>query len=192
MMAQPPAREPSIRTDERPMAFTGEELGAGALRTWILFCALVACGILAAMLWNLPGSTIGSWSEITFQMISAVAIGSGVVALVALLLLPVGLMLTWPIASLLRRVRRLRVHIAVYTLLGGAIGGIYLAVSRAVEAIGAVPSYTILLLTPAVAITVATPLGWWLTARRALRKDVGLLPSGDVDEDAAVEDSATS
>lgn len=188
-----PARrpDPTVRTSDRPMAFSTEEFMNGGLWTWALFCGLVPVGILASMLWSLPSSAGWSWTADDLQVIGFLIMFSGLTAVVALVLMPVGLVLTWPFARLLVRVRSIPIHVVIYTLLGAAIGLLYLAVSGGLGALGVVNTYTILATTPAVAITFAVPLGWWLTARRALRKDAGLLrPRADVD--AIIEDAATA
>lgn len=204
MTSPPPASGPGTRTPEHPMDFSRDELTNGALWTWALFNAIIPLGVLASMLWSLPTSSGWSWSTTGLQIVGFVIIVCGVVALTSLVLMPFGLLAAWPIARLLRRVRAVPLHVSVYTLLGAGIGLLYLAVTGSLGALGAlgeVNSYTILLATPAVAITIATPLGWWLTARRALRKDAGLIRTraavdavaGDAaTEDAAAEDAATS
>ena len=179
----------SIRTPDRPMDFTGDEFMNGALWTWGLFNAVIPMGVLASMLWSLSTSSGWSWTSAGPQTIGYAIIVCGIVVVVSLVLVPLGLALTWPFARLLRRVRPVPVHLLAYTLIGAGIGVLYLAAVGGLSTFGTVNTYTILVATPAVAITIATPLGWWLSARRALRKDRGLLSAG-VDEDAAVEDAA--
>lgn len=190
MTAQPLAPDPSIRTPQRPMAFHSDELLNGGLRTWLLFCGIVPLGIVASMLWALPTAAPPLWTD---WLISgfAVLVISVIVAVVSLVILPFGILVVRPLALALRRVRAMRVHVAAYTALGASFGALYLAVIGTIPSLTEVNSYTILITTPAVAITIATPLGWWLTARRALGKDAGLVRSA-VDGDALVEDAATS
>ncbi|MEV4735029.1 MULTISPECIES: hypothetical protein [unclassified Microbacterium] len=189
MTAQTPAPDASMRTPERPMAFSTDELLNGGLLTWLLFCGLVPVGILASMLWALPSATQPLWSDWLISGLAILVI-SVIVAIVSLVLVPFGILLVRPIALALRRVRAMPVHVTAYTVLGAAIGALYLTVIGTIPSLTEVNTYTILITTPAVAITIATPLGWWLSARRALRKDAGLVRTR-ADEDAVVEDATT-
>ena len=66
--------------------------------------------------------------------------------------------------------RSLGVHLTAYTLLGIAVGGIYLLVAGCWWG-WMRPGLHLFAWAPAVAAAIAVPLGWWWTARRILRRD---------------------
>jgi len=181
---------PTARTAEHPMAFTRDELLAGALTTWVLFLALLPAGLLVAAIAAIPGS-----SGFDLAAVGSLAVGLLVVVvvagIVALLLLPFALLAVWPLAALLRRVRPIAIHLLCYTLIGAGLGYAYLAILGGPDASWFLsPAGAVTFGMPAVAVTLAVPLGWWLTARRALRRDAGLLPRSRrrIDHDAATDD----
>ncbi|WP_372968573.1 hypothetical protein [Microbacterium sp.] len=181
---------PSVRTPEHPMAFTRDELLSGALTTWVLFLALLPAGLLLAAIAAIPGSSgfdLGAVGLLAV-MVLVVVVVAGVVAL---LLLPFVLLAVWPLATALHGVRPIAIHLLCYTLIGAGLGYAYLAIFGGPDASWFLsPAGAVTFGTPAIAVTLAVPLGWWLTARRALRRDAGLLPRSRrrIDHDAATED----
>lgn len=182
--------ESTVRTPEHPMAFTRDELLSGALTTWVLFLALLPAGLLVAAIVAIPGSSgfdLGAFGSAVVGLLVVVVVAG----IVALLLLPFALLAVWPLASARRGVRPIAVHLGCYTLIGAGLGYAYLAILGGPDDSWFLsPAGALTFGMPAIAVTLAVPLGWWLTARRALRRDAGDLPRPRrrIDQDAAAED----
>lgn len=165
------------------MAFSSDDALRGAGTIWVTFLVLLATGVALSIV--IPAA---------FTVPSAAAMGSAVqgaliagfmAAAVALLpaavVMAVGAPIGMLLGSALRRVRSLTVHLIVYTGLGLVIGGAaeYVFTGwRFFEPgwLGYVPSV------PAVAATLAVPLGWWLNARHLLRGDALIASADTADE----------
>ena len=170
----------TLRTPEQPMAFTLDELLRGGLTVWLTFVALLAAavvlfGAIPVLLSDGGLNGIGSFLGLMFIVVIIAGLVSGVVLVFAMIL--VG-----PLARALRRVSSVAMHVAVYTLLGAGIGVLYLTVitggnpasvlnETLLASISAGGSLTLIFYAPALAATIAVPLGWWLTVRRVLRQD---------------------
>ena len=172
---------PSPRTVEEPMAFTRDELIGGALRTWSLFVALFVCFAVVPFVGT-------SWDSIWFVLFIggyAGVVSAVIAAFAAVVLTP----LIWIVGRALRREHRLAVHLVVYILIGGVVAAIAAAMAELIG--GGYPGLAVL---AGVIALIAVPLGWWLTARTALRSDRGISPRRRrherVDVDARVEDGA--
>lgn len=157
------------------MAFTEHELWTGGRRTWSSFMALLLLGT-ALHFAVLDASSIGSGTPLFVSGLAVlvpVGIVGGCVSAVVMLF---GVALVRPIARALRRVRSRATHLAVYALLGVAVGTAYLASVRGGRILDVIHVWDLFAVAPALAAAVAVPWGWWQTARRALREDAGLEP----------------
>lgn len=169
------------RTPEQPMAFTPDELLRGGLTVWLTFLAVLATlfgmGAIPMLGSDVNLGGVGSYLGMLLFIVVIAGLVSGVV-------LVFGLLVTRPIALALRRVRSIAVHTVVYALLGAGIGILYLTVitgghptnlftETLASALATGNIVVVLVLSPAIAATVAVPLGWWLTVRRVLRQDAG-------------------
>ncbi|UYO98576.1 hypothetical protein OED01_07685 [Microbacterium sp. M28] len=176
---------PSPRTSEEPMAFTRDEFSAGALRSWALFVGLFV-GLFSLRTITMSGGA-------PLAALGFVAVVSGWVALLCAAISAIGLVVLmpalWLVARSLRRERRIVVHAVVYVLVG-------IGVAAGAAALAHFFADGILDLTgiTAVAAAVAVPVGWWLTARRALLRDRGIISRRRrrtrVDPDMLAEDTA--
>lgn len=189
MSTERPSDEP-VRTPEQPMAFRRDEVLGGGLTTWLLFVVLLPIGILLSSLAHIPSSsgwpTVGSVWDMTLLLAVVTVVGG----IVALFVLPFAVLIAWPIANTLRRVRSIPVHVLIYTALGVVVGITYLAITHGPQLQAPIALGGVIATMPALAVAIAVPLGWWLTARRALRKDAGLTSrrTRRVDDDALHED----
>ncbi|MFE6255616.1 hypothetical protein [Agromyces sp. NPDC057865] len=152
---------PSLRTAERPMAFTFGEFMRGAFFAcgWFWLFSLACFPIAAAMGWY----DLATWVTATFYT----AVLGGVIVVPAAMLAalivwsPIAYVLGWS----LRRVGSFRAHLTAFAALGLVIGttsasAVFLVFFTAQPA-GAIPF--------AVAAALAVPLGWYRTARFAVR-----------------------
>lgn len=162
----------TLRTPKQPMAFTPDELLRGGGTVWLIFVLLLSAAVLfsavASSVRNGVGLTdLDPWL-LTVPIV--VAIFAGIPAGIVMVF---GMLGVRPLATALRRVRSVPVHLAVYTSLGLLIGALYLCVATGGNVFRIVdsPPWGFLTVSPALAATVAVPLGWWLTMRRARRDD---------------------
>ncbi|MFE6733493.1 hypothetical protein [Microbacterium sp. NPDC057650] len=170
----------SPRSAEMPMAFTEREFMRGALWAWLAFLILLPLTLATSLLplYIDPARAVGGFF---------VGLLIGVLAL--FLAAPIGLVMMvlgiWPlrlIGRVLQRVRSFAVHLLVYCAVGAAAGvGTGFVAGSWFTVFGGV--------TVGVATGAAIPLGWVITARRALRDD-RIPPLPNVDIDAAFEDRA--
>lgn len=172
------------RSATQPMAFTSDELLRGGCATWVIFMILLigASAISAigsaidASQTNLsPGNDLASSVSLALVLPLIVGIFGGIIAAIVMVF---GVLLARPIGYAMRRVRSIPLHLLVYSGLGLLVAALYLTVISgghplAVLTYG-ISSGTIFVLFPGIAAAVAVPLGWWWTARRALREDAGL------------------
>lgn len=168
---------PSPRTPARPMAFTMEEFINGALLAWGLTLLLLPVLLFAVLSIGCPtevSSVPCSISDVSSRLIGAIALSlAGAVASVPaffLFVLPAhALNRTW------ERSAHPAVHITVNAVLGLAVGatgsfGALFALGIVGLSALAVP----VVLSSAVAATIAFPLAWRFTAARALNADRGI------------------
>jgi len=87
---------------------------------------------------------------------------------VGLLASPVGALILWPIAWLLRGVQNPAVHIAVYAAVGALLGVGWLLNTNLPQIWLSHSPSEFLVLLPAPAIALAVPFGWWAAARPTL------------------------
>ncbi len=165
---------PSPRTADEPMAFTPDEVFTGVGMAWVVFVVIVLVVLTGGSLYGtltavgLGASDSSMWSTLLFVLIIGIVVGGGVSLIVALLMLP----LAWWISRLMRRVRFVGWHLAVYGAFGAAIG--VLAVVVYVVSWGYPPSGEYLLnwftLLVVFATTASVLIGWRWGARRALQE----------------------
>lgn len=162
--------EPSPRTASEPMAFTRTEFWQGLTSAW---------------LWSLPLLLV-PW-----------AVFLGYYAVVAVLYIvpwSVGATLAFGapayfLGRVLRRIPRVPVHLTAFAVLGAVVGaattGVLFVVDPSLrQAMGAM-ILTVNVAGSALAVTV----GWWRTARRALRAEARPALAEPADPDAAAEDA---
>jgi hypothetical protein len=147
----------STRTVDAPMSFTPGEFIRGALYAWLWF-------LLFANAVHIP--LFGLWFFYVLYYTLPWSIGALVVGSVPAYLL----------GTALRRRTSLRLHAGLFTLFGASVGVVTTTLAFTVpwsslyEGAGVYSLSTALVCACA---TIAVPLGWWQTARRALRRDHG-------------------
>lgn len=183
-----------VRTAEKPLAFTGDELIRGGITAWFVFLVLLICGETLHLALLSPNTALESAPERLLGTLFFLMIIALVGGIVSAFLVPFGIVIMLPIALALRRVRSVGVHLAVYALLGTAIGGAYLVMFRGGRPFDPVIPWDYFVVIPAASAALAVPLAWWWTARRALRIDAGLITPRrrHPDPDAAYEDRVTA
>lgn len=172
---------PSPRTTELPMAFTRWEFWRGA---YAAYAAYLVWLLLSPLLWGVSAGGIGF---VVVMAMYSLVIG-GAVAFVAML---AASPLAWLLGRSLRRVRPISAHLAAFAALGALVGWVALEAWAWGSSGGHAPLDQALL-PYGVPAAVAVPLGWWFTARRALRADRGLTPARPPrhDADAEFEDAS--
>jgi hypothetical protein len=168
------------RSSEYPMAFTEREFMRGALWAWGMFLILYPlswAASLAPSYMDPKGAFSGFVWGLSIGSISLIVAG------------PIGLVVmalcTWPfrwIGRALQRVRSFTVQLLLYCAIGTGFGLGAAFISETL--FGAFGGIRI-----GIAAGAAIPLGWLITARRALRDD-RRPPATRLDADAAFEDSA--
>lgn len=186
-----PASSP-VRTATEPMAFSSSELLRGGITVWLVFLGLLFSSevVHLTLMMVTSGNSPGALTilGVLYYLVPIAIIGGTVSAIVMLL----GLPLVRLIAHLLRRVRKISLHVIVYTVVGIAIGSAFLALLRGGYASTPASAWDFFIILPAASAGLAVPLGWWWTARRALREDAGLVPPRPkTNPDDAFEDQAT-
>ncbi|MFG6403107.1 MULTISPECIES: hypothetical protein [unclassified Microbacterium] len=159
---------PSVRTPERPMAFTWRELWRGAWTAWAVFLAILAVLMLGVLIVNPPSGTYGSLEFlVAFLFFGGAAVVSGLVTTV---MAPVARL----IGKALERVARPAVHVAVFAVLGALLGQVTVGASAWV--FGGTPMAIAfgspLSLIVSAVFALCTALGWVFTYRRALHPKV--------------------
>jgi len=146
----------SPRTAAEPMAFTPWEFWRGAIHAWGWFLVISTVAFVPVFfVWALYAFlTTVPWSIGALVVFSPVA---------------------WAMGRLLRRIPRLLPHVLAFTLLGAVVGVVTTVVAFHTPGSGLTPenfgsSWPIILVV-CVSATIAVPLGWWISARRALRAD---------------------
>ncbi|WP_243225579.1 hypothetical protein [Microbacterium sp. CIAB417] len=178
----------TARTAAEPMAVSRDELLRGALCVWGLFVGLFAAGIALLFIWLSLGTppSLSTFGFLLWIGGYSILIAAAVAAFAAAVFTP----LVWGLARALRRQRRVGVHASAYVLLGTVLAALAGVMTNLM-----VPGKTDLILIAAVSALIAVPLGWWLTARAALRRDRGILSRrerrGRIDVDMIAEDAAT-
>lgn len=167
---------PNRRTPELPMAFSAWEFIRGALLAWLAFL------LLAPIMFMLAVAVIGVASFGDF-VVSAVLFGlMGVITIFpwAIAALIVSSPLAFLLGQSLRRVTSISVHLLLFAAFGLLLGVVSAAVATPLINLSDAPpseyGESILdslhfVIGAVLASTVAIPLGWWLTARVALRAD---------------------
>jgi signal transduction histidine kinase len=162
--------ETSPRTQTEPMAFTRTEFWRGATSAWLWFIPL-----------SLAPWTIffGPYAVIAAMYVVPWSIGAALVFATPAYLL----------GRALRRIPRMPVHLLAFASLGAAVGVATTVVLFAVDpSLGQAMGAAILTVNTA-ASTAAVTIGWWRSARRALRSDVVPVETRGADTDAAAEDA---
>ncbi len=163
--------EASPRTAELPMAFTTAEFIRGAMAAWIGFVVL-ATGVYALLLQAMvvvAAAFYIPWS------VGATIVGA-----------PAAWLLGWS----LRRVRPMAVHLAAFAVFGAAVGFAATAVFALVRGDG--DGGALYYLVNIVLSAVGVPLGWYWTARKALRPRTVRPDLDAVAEDAAAARGSTA
>ena len=166
-------KDRDTRTPDEPMAFTPAELWRGARNAWCIFMMLMLGGLVLMIVVSMPfsgGAALSALILVAFAVGYAGVIGGGI----GLIVMLAGAPLAGMLGRALRREPRVRAHLMAYGALGLLLGG--LTVCGALM-IGAVPANAFaanpLVLIIACSAAVSVPLGWWSSARRALREDRG-------------------
>lgn len=171
------------RTSEEPMAFTRDESWAAALRSWGVFLLLI-CTAMSAAVVSTPGMAPGFFSSLWVLLLTSFwtsVLGGAVSAVMMLCALPVARR----IGHGLRTQPRIGVHIATYAGLGavtGALAGVLVAWVPSLGAYASASSVIGFALLGAAFTAPSTALGWWLTARKALRADARFM-NADTEKD---------
>lgn len=171
--SQNPRRE-SPRTDAEPLAFTYTEFVAGTVRAWVVTTLLLVVG----------------WAILTGGM--SLFVGTVMILIASLPAAAVGAPGAYAIGRLLRRSPRVSRHLAAFVGYGALVGTLTTLVAMPVllniAALASENRIFLMVNVPLSAIGVA--VGWFVTMRRALRIDAGVIPrvAPSTDHDAAVED----
>lgn len=177
----------SPRTADEPMAFTPLDLAKGALWAWLAFMILLELGLMVFAIIAQASAPSGAFLATGYAIIlmlgySALYAG-GIGMVVTVVVTPVA----WMLGRMLRRHKAIRLHLLAYTALGGMIAGL---AAGYLTAIGW--NVAIAVQHPVVAIcfaatVISVPIGWWISARGALRdhraggRGEQLSSRGDVD-----------
>lgn len=181
------------RTPSEPMAFTPAELWRGARNTWCVFMVLLISGLILMLVMSTVFVGHGVLSLpilIAFAIGYAAVIGGGV----SLIVMLAGVPIAGLIGKGLQREPRVRVHLLAYSLLGLSLGVLTVVVAALLVGTGRIQDLigNPLILIIAGSATVAVPLGWWRSARRALLEDRGITVRQRAprpDPDALAEDA---
>lgn len=165
------------RTSALPMAFSAGEFIRGALLAWLVFM------LLAPIMFMVAVAIIGAPASVGDFLFSAVFIalmGAFTILPWAVGALAIGSPLAFLLGRSLRRTGRISVHLLLFTAFGLLLGLVSAAVAVPVidaadvdtggywEGVLAVLHFVV---GAVLASTIAVPLGWWITARLALRAD---------------------
>lgn len=170
------AYELKVRTAERPMAFTRAELWRGARNTWYVFMVLMNLGLVLMMVFAALFFGNGIFELpilLAFTLGYAIVFGGGI----SLIVMIAGAPIAGLVGKALQRESRILVHLLVYAALGlliavlAVIAVALLFGATAIQYLGQNP----IILIVAGSATAAVPLGWWMTTRRALREDRGII-----------------
>lgn len=146
----------SPRTDAVPMAFTAGEFIRGALYAWLWF-------LLFSTLALVPIGGMMSWIALVYT--GPWSVGA----------LPLGSPLAYGLGRVLQHNPSVPLHIALFSAFGAFVGIVTTALAVFAPWSGLYGSlnagYTYMIVAVCVSATIAVPLGWWQTARRALRRD---------------------
>lgn len=164
-----------VRTAEKPMAFTNDELLRGGITAWVVFMLLLVCGEAAHLTFLMGPTWTTSGPEHFLALplgLFGVALTAGFVSGVAM---PIGLALVMPIARAMSGVRSIAAHFVLYLALGLGVAGVYVAACTRGQLHLPLSGWDYFVIIPAASALIAIPLAWWWTARRALRIDAGLV-----------------
>lgn len=168
---------PSRRTPELPMAFSAWEFIRGALLAWLAFL------LLAPIMFMLAVAIMGAAASFGDFAVSAVVFGlMGLITIFpwAIAALIVGSPLAFLLGRSLRRVTRISVHLLLFAAFGLLLGVVASAVATPLINLSDAPPTeyweSILdslhfIIGAVLASAIAVPLGWWITAKLALRAD---------------------
>ena len=178
-----------VRTAEKPLAFTGEELIRGGITAWLVFMVLLICGETVHLTTlRFRGERAPAALEAFVAAVPALVIYLLCAGIVAAFVTPIGILIVMLIARAMRGLRAMSIHLAVYSAFSVGIGGACIAIAPAENPVAW------FFVIPAGSFAIAIPLAWWWTARRALRIDAGLFTPRPrhPDLDAAYEDRLTA
>ncbi|MFY9712549.1 MAG: hypothetical protein WAK00_03660 [Microbacterium sp.] len=159
------------RSPEEPMAFTPGEARRGAIAASVIFTLLLTLYVIGGTV--VSEFTTGATVIVTLLLSSVALVVAGLFSLIiAFVLLPLAML----IGRALRRIRPIGIHLATYAVLGASLGTIiggliYGGMFSAANVEVALSAVLVTALFFGVITGLAVPLGWWFSARRALRDD---------------------
>ncbi|WP_341974624.1 hypothetical protein [Microbacterium sp. LWO13-1.2] len=160
------------------MDFARPYFGRAVRTTWVLFVVLVTVAFIVQRLQPVPGLVYEEVNGMTGAslFVFRIAVVTVVVTIAsgigAILLSPLG----WLLCRLLLPIRSFAVHFVAYAALGAGIGLVLMVLFPAAAQYWS----AVFGIHTVGALTLSVPLGWWLTARRALREDPGLIRRREV------------
>lgn len=161
----------SPRTADEPMAFNLLDLIKGALWAWLVFLVVLGLGLTVFAIVTEVRAPSGAFFATAYAIVlmlgySALYAG-GIGLVVTVVLTPVA----WMLGRVLRRQRSIRLHLLAYTALGGAIAALAAGYLTVIGWNVAIALQHPVVVTCFVAAVVSVPIGWWLSARVALKDD---------------------
>jgi len=144
------------------MAFTVPELFLGALVAWVAFETLIVLLELLLLLVTDAGPSGTASASMLSSYLTVSSLSSGIVILLF------GVPAAWLLGTILRRLRRMAIHLVAFALLGAFAAAFVLLVVLRMPVDSRGP-LILWLCIPAAGTAAA--LGWWSTASLALRRD---------------------
>lgn len=162
--------EPSPRTANEPMAFTRTEFWRGATSAWLwsLVLLLAPWAVFLNYYAVIAVVYVVPWSAGATLAFAAPAYALG---------------------CALRRMPRMLVHLTAFAVLGAVVGAATTGVLFLVDPSLGQSMGPMVMTVNVVGSALAVTVGWWRTARRALRADARPAPAAPADPDAAAEDA---
>lgn len=175
----------TLRTPEQPMAFTPGELLRGAAAAWVVFIAILSVVVLGSALSSAARSGTDPsylWSLLAVPVMVVLFAG-----LPAAVVMVVGLLAVRPLATAMRRIPSVSVHLSIYTGIGLLVGVLFLTLATGSDPFSLLLNlpWNLFVASPALAATIALPAGWWWSMHRARRADARAADSAWVVNPAA-------
>jgi magnesium-transporting ATPase (P-type) len=154
---------PSVRTPEKPMAFTWRELWRGAWMAWAVFMAIVTVTILLFLIVSPPEGMYGSFEYFiaALAFVCAAVVSAVVVTATAPLVRVIG--------NALQRVASPAVHILVFAAFGVVVAQVVIAVSGLLlrEALFRAQPGSLIAIILSLVVALSTASGWSFTYWRS-------------------------